>query len=612
MKVRFVCGLMVLMAVAGCVTNGSQDSSGAPTGDNHPWTNKTFQNDPDQFQFAIVSDRHGGGRPGIFPKAVEKLNMLQPEFVMSVGDLIPGYTEKQALLDEMQSEFASEIAPLGMPLFRIVGNHDIGNEVMAADYEARFGTPYYHFVYKDVLFLCLNSEDPPPDHLSEEQLAYFADVLAANPSPRWTMVFLHKPFWGDFDETVASTSNWLKFESMLQDRPYTVFAGHWHTYVKFERNGHDYYVLATTGGGSNLSGPDMGQFDHITWVTMEDEGPRVANLMLDGILPDDVFVEEWDDAFHGMRDTVSASPVWAEEGTIESASVSLTMTNPTPYPITASLHFEAHPRLLITPSKDRFTINPGEEAIADIHLQAMERISAADLRPVMGMVASSVKVSPARSLEWQRPLKMTVQGKRPIPGTDKPVEVDGDLSEWSALPYEVANPAQIQLDEGAWQGAEDSSFAFGVSRDEEHLYLAVRVMDDEAESDPLKYPWQQDAVEIRLSALPEPALGMSRGENEFKDVLLLAITPGQTEEDVFGNDMLPEGVKAASKAIPGGHATELAIPTAYLDEKQGTSWQELRLNIAVDDHDEDGATQIWWQPDWRTSENQAGSGTFVR
>ena len=54
-----------------------------------PWTKRPFRNDPDDFQFAIVTDRTGGMRPGVFARSAAKVNELQPEFVMSVGDLIP-------------------------------------------------------------------------------------------------------------------------------------------------------------------------------------------------------------------------------------------------------------------------------------------------------------------------------------------------------------------------------------------------------------------------------------------------------------------------------------------------------------------------------------------
>ena len=47
-------------------------------------------NAAETFSFAIVSDRTGGHRAQIFSQAVEQLNMLQPTFVLSVGDLIEG------------------------------------------------------------------------------------------------------------------------------------------------------------------------------------------------------------------------------------------------------------------------------------------------------------------------------------------------------------------------------------------------------------------------------------------------------------------------------------------------------------------------------------------
>ncbi len=60
------------------------------TTEKKPWTAKKFLNDPADFQFAIVSDRTGGPRVGVFPKAVDKLNELRPEFVITVGDMIRG------------------------------------------------------------------------------------------------------------------------------------------------------------------------------------------------------------------------------------------------------------------------------------------------------------------------------------------------------------------------------------------------------------------------------------------------------------------------------------------------------------------------------------------
>lgn len=239
-------------------------------------TAKAFANDPANFQFAIMADRTGGMRPGIFEEAAEKVNLLQPEFVMCVGDLIEGGTQDRGAIDRQWAEFNAIVDNLQMPFFYLPGNHDITNQVMHEEWLRRFKLPYYHFTYKNVLFLCMNSQDPPSQNISQEQSQYMAGALAANPDVRWTFVLMHAPMW-------RTGKGWADVEKHLVGRPHTVFAGHHHTYAKEDRDGASYIVLATTGGASSLSGFDNGQFDHVVWVTMTDDGPVIANLLLDGI-----------------------------------------------------------------------------------------------------------------------------------------------------------------------------------------------------------------------------------------------------------------------------------------------------------------------------------------
>jgi hypothetical protein len=70
-----------------------------------------------------------------------------------------------------------------------------------------------------------------------------------------------------------------------------VFAGHFHNYTKYIRNSQKYFILSTTGGGSNLRGLKYGEFDHGVWVTMTDNGPVIANLIVEGISDEDVVTE---------------------------------------------------------------------------------------------------------------------------------------------------------------------------------------------------------------------------------------------------------------------------------------------------------------------------------
>ena len=266
-------------------SGAASDGIRATTEAKNPWTSLKVNADADQFQFAVVSDRTGGHRPKVFSQAVQRINMLQPEFVVSVGDLIEGYTTKEEIMEKEWKEFTGYIDQLQMPFFYVPGNHDLTNKELNADWTKRFGRKFYHFVYKNTLFLCVNSEDGKASTISAEQTEYFKKALADNKEVKWTMVFLHKPMWTDKD---LEKSGWADFEKALDGRKYTVFCGHVHRYQKFVRNGMNYYQLATTGGGSRLRGVTYGEFDHISWITMKADGPRITNVMLDGILPENL------------------------------------------------------------------------------------------------------------------------------------------------------------------------------------------------------------------------------------------------------------------------------------------------------------------------------------
>ena len=242
----------------------------ATSEERNPWTNLRFNNDPGDFQFLVVSDRTGGHREKIFSRAVEQINLLQPEFVLSVGDLIEGYTKDPQRLEAEWREFQGFTSKLHMPFFYVPGNHDVTNPFMEDVWKEKFGRRYYHFVYRNVLFLILNSDDPPGStSIAAEQAAYVRKALDANKDVRWTIVALHKPIW----VMNVEKNGWSEVEKALAGRNYTVFAGHVHRYQKFVRQGMNYYQLATTGGGSRLRGLRYGEFDHVVWVTMKNGGP---------------------------------------------------------------------------------------------------------------------------------------------------------------------------------------------------------------------------------------------------------------------------------------------------------------------------------------------------
>ena len=284
--------MVAAMGLVGCATQQPDPFVAPDLGEARPWSDVGFKADPDDFQFAVISDRFGGRRKGVFTEALAKLNLLQPEFVMSVGDLINGGNEDLKRFGAEYDELDKMLTGLDMRFFRTAGNHDISNPVMLSEYKKRYGTPYYHFLYKDVLFLVVCTEDGGQrGKISSDQVAYMKKALEENPDARWTFVFMHNPLFVPNKKGEMDTQ-WTEIEDALKERQHTVFAGHWHNYGKREKHGQSYIRLATTGGGSGLNGIKTGKFDHLVWITMTSQGPRIANLMLDGIHSEDVRLDK--------------------------------------------------------------------------------------------------------------------------------------------------------------------------------------------------------------------------------------------------------------------------------------------------------------------------------
>lgn len=285
-----------------------------------PWTEKTFQNNPGEFQFVIIGDRTGGASAlKTFQLAMAQVNLLQPEFVINVGDLIEGYSDQAAELNTEWNEADSWLSVLDMPFFKTPGNHDIANETAREVWLDRYGATYYYFVYKNVLFMVLDTEynrpAPPPDmkekielynrlqiedpaaaqavlaefmsdesvvaglstpvEFNEEQLAWFRQTLADHPDVRWTFLFMHEPCWEKPSDTFR------QIQATLKGRKHTIIAGHLHYYDYDNIDGYEYITMGPAGASFHHEGP--GNVDHIMWVTMTEEGPQMGNVALKGI-----------------------------------------------------------------------------------------------------------------------------------------------------------------------------------------------------------------------------------------------------------------------------------------------------------------------------------------
>ncbi|HEX7035426.1 MAG TPA: metallophosphoesterase [Pseudomonadales bacterium] len=617
MPTRLECAtaLAALLILGGCRPDLSDPTAERPVieavaaGERSvPWTSLEPSDHPNDFHFVVVTDRTGQHRPGVFADAMPKVNLLAPAFVVSVGDLIEGYTDDQSTLDSQWDEFEDLIARLDAPFFYTPGNHDMSNAVMAQNWQRRFGPSYYHFVYKDVLFVVLNSElfgmvgqedvPVPGPWTQQDQMAFVERVLAEKADVRWTIVLLHQPLW----DMEPIDDDWLRVEALLGERNYTVFAGHYHRYSKQRRHDRNFITLATTGGGSGLRGPLFGEFDHVAWVTMTDQGPRIANLLLDGIHDDDVSNPKLQAEAEALTRSIRVRAEPDDQPTFESTTQVAVLSNPG----TADLHVV--PALVragnftLTGLEPR-TVAPGATVELPLALRSEQPIAYRDLDPaaISWTLSTDVQGRPTEVQLLTPLLPLTVH---PIPVTEEAPAIDGDLSDWGDLTFEVDRQGDVA---SAPAAPEDVSFRFDVREDAESLYVAVAVRDDSLVSDPSRIARAQDAVMVAVDTRESVArnrsmeVGQAVLDGDMAQTAMLMLTPEPAAPDRLLGFLAQTARRTRSVTVRAadGYRAEVAFPHALLDEKAGRApWREARIAVAVYDFDdgESGNVVLHWQP----------------
>ncbi len=599
-----------------------------------PWTDKPFYNDPDNFQFAIVSDRTGGHRDGVFPAAMDKVNLVMPEMVLSVGDLIEGGYADPDRVDEEWEEFTSFVDKLEMPFYYLPGNHDIWNPMSKRKWQERFGVTYYHRVYKDVLFLHLNTLDGGRAILSEAQRTYFKEVLEKNQDVRWTIVLMHEPLWV-YEENRGSdgSTGWRDIEQQLQERDYTVFAGHFHYYRKYVRNKSNYFILATTGGGTGLEGPKYGGFDHFVWVTMTDDGPRLANLELNGIHDENVSTEE---SYSTYRPLTSGPRVAAEavyfdrDGKLESNEFNIRIHNQKTLPLEIEGQFNPSDAFAFEPSIFKAEVDSGATVELPIKVTALDTLKKNRVVPIHyratyrpeGLEESRLEYE-ARFSAWNK-IELTQNNR---------VKVDGDLKEWKSLPYVINDLTNHSGLGWMWDNEQDGSFRFGVATDRKgNLYLAASIVDEKhvtnySSKEPEKLNFTRcDSMIFRIDSRPDPerSLNENAPDKAFEEFLpIQMVAAGKDDaiewtETLKDSDRMPNGVETKLVATNDGFAAEVMIPAEVLDAMHGSPWEDVRIQAAYYDTDDKRSqgTVLLWQPKWQkrygVATNLPGSGTFTR
>ncbi|QEG20701.1 LamG-like jellyroll fold domain-containing protein [Mariniblastus fucicola] len=337
------------------------------------------------FQIAIYGDRTGGDPSGLkfLRQAVDDTNLIDPDFVMTVGDLIQGYNRPDEWIVEMK-EFRDIMDGLDMEWFPVAGNHDIywdfrdpnrPQKHHEANYEKNFGPLWYSFQHKNNGFIVLFSDEGDLENgdkgfregrmqnMSDQQLEFLEKALAKLSDCDHVFCFLHHPRWlgGGYEG-----SNWPEVHKRMvaAKNVAAVFAGHIHHMTYHGPvDGIEYYSLATTGGHLSMESVELGYLHHFNLVTIRPDGFSVSAIPVGGVLdPKDFDKAMLDDVnvVRGARPKRNGEKLLVKPDASVSQAYAMTVTNPGAYPLEATFSPTVPAGWQAIPDHQHVVIGPGK------------------------------------------------------------------------------------------------------------------------------------------------------------------------------------------------------------------------------------------------------------
>jgi hypothetical protein len=156
LKNLILCCVLLCLVLSACNENHFKHDIET---DAKPWSETPEPSGDSQVMFAVIGDLNSGYRPGVIEIAAQQMSLLKPKFILSIGDLIEGGGEDSAKLKTQYDELDARVAKAGAPFFHVGGNHDLTSPKTRSLWEQNYGRRYYHFIYENMLFLVIDSED---------------------------------------------------------------------------------------------------------------------------------------------------------------------------------------------------------------------------------------------------------------------------------------------------------------------------------------------------------------------------------------------------------------------------------------------------------------------
>jgi len=183
-----------------------------------------------------------------------------------------------------------------------------------------------------------------------------------------------------------------------------------------------------------------------------------------------------------------------------------------------------------------------------------------------------------------------IQRKLKLNRVKTDIILNGDLSEWKNIDWvELGDITNLEI--GKIDSKKDLNAKFALQYDGNHLYIAVKVIDNEIINREIDEDiWKQDCVEIFID--PQSNGLIWQNEDDFQIGIAPKGPEGKLQTWAWFQPKKPEtnGVYATGKVSKKGYEFEIAISWKFLGVDPN-SGQKFGFSIAVNDFDlEDGSS----------------------
>jgi predicted phosphodiesterase len=205
--------------------------------------------DPAPLRFAILGDRTGEARPGVYEQVWRETAAENPAFVVTVGDTIEGLHDATAQTEWQQVE--KILKPYRrLPIYLTPGNHDVWSAASEQWFREHAKHPvHYSFDYGQVHVTVLDNSRT--EQFSAEEMAFLETDLKAHAAQPVKFIFSHRPSW--LISVALQNPDFALHQLARRYGVQYVIAGHLHQMLHLDFQGVTYISMASAGGHLRIS-----------------------------------------------------------------------------------------------------------------------------------------------------------------------------------------------------------------------------------------------------------------------------------------------------------------------------------------------------------------------